>query len=158
MARAVYYHPGNEAVCRDALDAAVAADPNTFTIGGRLVILRAPDPRAYGFESWGGDLPATTSALPADIVKRAESLAWMVKAGGNGGYKRAKPPRDFCTDYLTQLRARYAARPLVGFARVPYMKEDGTITNHVGYDPHTGLYHDRSPTWFFLTPPPMPMP
>src|SRR5262249_19940044 len=105
----VYYFPGNEAACRDALDEVVGADPHTFTMGDKLVILRVPDQTTPEFEKWNGDLPGTTPVLPADIVERAEKLAWMRPARG-GGYKRSSPPRNFCTDYITQRRGRYGAR------------------------------------------------
>jgi hypothetical protein len=151
----IYYYPGNEAPCRDALDKVVAADPHTFTMGDKLVILRLPDLKAPEFESWSGDLPGTTPVLPADVVERAEKMAWMTRAGGKGGprYKRSKPPRDFCTDYITQRRGRYGARPLVGISRVPFMRDDGSIRNEIGYDPQTGIFHDRLPS---LTVPPSP--
>jgi hypothetical protein len=149
---AVHYFPGNEAACRDALDKVVAADPYTFTMGDKLVILRVPDQRTPEFEKWRGDLPGTTPVLPADIVERAERLAWMRPAKG-GGYQRSKPPRDFCTDYITQRRGRYGARPLTGISRVPFMRDDGSIRNEIGYDPQTGIFHDRAPN---LTVPPSP--
>jgi hypothetical protein len=141
---AVHYFPGNEAACRDALDEIVAADPHTFTVGDKLVILRVPDQTTPEFEKWNGDLPGTTQVLPADVVERAERLAWMRPARG-GGYKRSKPPRDFCSDYITQRRGRYSARPLVGISRVPFMRDDGSIRNEMGYDPQTGIFHDRAP-------------
>src|SRR5262249_52167908 len=110
-------------------------------------ILRVPDQDAYGLERWGGDLPGTTRALPADIIERAEKVAWMMRTGGKGEerYKRSKPPRDFCADYLIQRRGRYGARPLLGIARVPCMRDDGTISNQLGYDRQTGIFHDRIP-------------
>jgi putative DNA primase/helicase len=112
------------------------------------VILRVPDQDAYGLERWGGDLPGTTRALPADIIERAEKLPWMVRAGGKGDqrWKRGKPPRDFCGDYLIQRRGRYGARPLLGAARVPCIKDDGTIDNQLGYDSQTRIFHDRVPS------------
>ena len=123
----IYYYPGNEVPCRTALDKIVAADQSTFTSGDMLVILRVPDQNKSGLERWSGDLPGTTQALPADIIERAENLAWMTRTGGKGKqrWNRSKPPRDFCTDYITQRRGRYGARPLVGIARVPHMRDDG---------------------------------
>ncbi len=143
----IYYVPGNEPACRDALDRVVAADPATFTLGDTLVILRVPDRQACEFERWGSDLPGTSRALPADVIERAEKLSWMTPAGGKGErrYKRTKPPRDFCTDYITQRRGRYGARPLVSISRVPFMRDDGSIDNKVGYDLNTGTFHDRAP-------------
>jgi hypothetical protein len=86
----------------------VAADLSTFTSGDILTILRVPDQEKPGLERWGGDLPGTTPALPADIIERAERLNWMMPTGGKGEqrWKRCKPPRDFCTDYITQRRGR----------------------------------------------------
>jgi hypothetical protein len=143
----VLYVPGNEEVCRRALDRVVAADPNTFMLGDMLVILRVPDQKTQ-LPGWNDDLPASTPALAADVVERAEKLKWMVPAGGRGEprTKRRKPPRDFCSDYLVQRRSRYGARPLVGIARVPFMPMDGSINTECGYDPQTGIYHDRLPT------------
>ena len=143
----IYFYPGNEAVCRTALDKIVAADPSTFTSGDMLVILRVPDQKLPGLERWSGDLPGTTPALPADIIERAENLAWMTRTGGQGGqrWNRSKPQRDFCTDYITQRRGRYSARPLVGIARVPHMRDDGSVRTEIGYDPQTGIFVDRAP-------------
>ena len=143
----VNYVPGNEAACRTALDNVVAADLSTFTSGDILTILRVPDQEKPGLERWGGDLPGTTLALPADIIERAERMAWMAPAGGKGDlrWKRCKPPRDFCTDYITQRRGRYAARQLVGIARVPFIRDNGTIRVEPGYDPETGIFVDRAP-------------
>ena len=144
----IYYYPGNETACRTALDKIVAADQSTFTSGDMLLILRVPDPNKPGLERWSGDLPGTTQALPADIIERAENLAWMTRTGGKGEqrWNRSKPPRDFCTDYITQLRGRYGARPLVGIARVQHMRNDGSVRTEIGYDPETGIYVDRAPT------------
>lgn len=143
----VNYVPGNEVACRTALDNVVAADLSTFTSGDILTILRVPDQEKPGLERWGGDLPGTTPALPADIIERAERLTWMASTGGKGDlrWKRCKPPRDFCTDYITQRRGRYAARLLVGIARVPFIRDDGTIRAEPGYDPETGIFVDRAP-------------
>ncbi len=154
----VNYLPGNEVACRTALDNVVAADLSTFTSGDILTILRVPDQEKPGLERWGGDLPGTTPALPADIIERAERLKWMAPSGGKASsrdksedkgdqqrWKRCKPPRDFCTDYITQRRGRYAARLLVGIARVPFIRDDGTIRVEPGYDPETGIFVDRAP-------------
>ena len=143
----VNYVPGNEVACRTALDNVVAADISTFTSGDILTILRVPDQEKPGLERWGGDLPGTTPALPADIIERAERLNWMTPSGGRGErrWNRSKPPRDFCTDYITQRRGRYAARLLVGIARVPFIRDDGTIRAEPGYDPETGIFVDRAP-------------
>ena len=78
----VNYVPGNEVACRTALDNVVAADLSTFTSGDILTILRVPDQEKPGLERWGGDLPGTTPALPADIIERAERLKWMARSGG----------------------------------------------------------------------------
>jgi hypothetical protein len=152
----IYYIPGNETACREALDRVVAADPATFTLGDTLVILRVPDRQASEFERWGSDLPGTSRALPADIIERAEKLSWMTPVGGKGDrrYKRAKPPRDFCTDYITQRRGRYGARPLVSISRVPFMRDDGSIENRIGYDANTGTFHDRAPSLIIPQSPP----
>ncbi len=146
-ARAIYYYPGNESECRDALDGAVAEDAHTFTMGDKLVILRVPDQQVSEFENWSGDLPGTTAALPADIVERAEALTWMGPAGGKGGqrYKQIHPPRALCADYITQRRGRYRARPLLGVSRVPFMSDDGNLRSEVGYDPQTRIFYDRLP-------------
>ena len=93
----VNYVPGNEVACRTALDNVVAADLSTFTSGDILTILRVPDQDKPGLERWGGDLPGTTPALPADIIERAERLSWMAPTGGKGEqrWKRCKPPAIF---------------------------------------------------------------
>src|SRR5208282_3962852 len=124
-----------------------AADQSTFTSGDMLVILRVPDQKQPGLERWSGDLPGTTPALPADIIERAENLSWMTRTGGKGGprWNRSKPPRDFCTDYIPQRRGRYSARPLLGIARVPHMRDDGSVRTETGYDPETGIFVDRAP-------------
>lgn len=146
----VLFAPGNEEVCRQRLDAEVAADPRTFTLGdtaGPLGILRVPDQDALPLQTrWDGDLPGTTLAAPPDIMLRAERLKWM-KKGKSGPPYRIRPPRDFVSDYLTQMLGKYGARPLHGIARVPRIDEDGSIHFNSGYDQQTGLFHDRSPTF-----------
>jgi len=134
---------GNEVACRTALDMITAADPSTYTSGDGLVILRVPDRSKPGLERWSGDLPGTTPALPADIIERAERLVWMMPS--REGWKRGRPPRNFCADYIVQKRGRYGARPLCGIARVPYMADDGYIQSHDGYDQISGVFVDRPP-------------
>jgi hypothetical protein len=168
----IYYYPGNEEACRTALDRIVAADKSTFRSGDILTILRVPDRNEPALGRWSGDLPGTTRALAADVIERAEKLVWMVGARGTvaGGkeagskdagskdaagkdatdkgaerWKRGKPPRDFCTDYIVQRRGRYGARPLVGIARVPFMRDDGSTNAEPGYDVETGVFVDRAP-------------
>src|SRR5262249_29870311 len=142
--------PGNEEGCRNQLDRAVAADPCTYTLGdstGPLVILRAPDKEALPSETrWEGDLPGTTLAAPADVMERAERIIWMGRKGKREPYRR-RPPRDFITDYLTQMRGRYGARPLRGIVRVPRIDDSGTMHFNPGYDPQTGLFHDKLPAF-----------
>jgi hypothetical protein len=131
----------------------VAADPRTFTLGsptGPLVILRVPDKEALpSSTTWDGDLPGTTIALTADIMQRAERLRWMQRAGGKSEdrFNRTGPPRTFVGDYLQQMRGRYAAPPLRGVGRVPRIDDTGIIHFISGYDPKTGLFHDRSPSF-----------
>ena len=141
--------PGNEVKCRYLLDGIVAADPCTHTLGdptGPLVILRVPDKEALPSETrWEGDLPGTTLAAAADVMERAERMIWMKK--GQWGPYRIRPPRDFISDYLTQMRGRYRARPLRGIVRVPRIDESGKIHFNSGYDLQTGLFHDKSPTF-----------
>src|SRR5262249_4461960 len=141
--------PGNEEDCRSRLARVVAADPWTYTLGdptGPLVILRVPDREALPSETrWEGDLPGTTLASPADVMERAERITWMSK--GKRGRYRIRPPRDFVTDYLTQMRGRYGARPLRGIVRVPRIDDSGKIHFNSGYDAQTGLFHDKSPTF-----------
>ena len=144
--------PGNEDKCRKLLDRVVAADPRTYTLGdptGPLVILRVPDADTLPPETqWKGDLPGTTLATPADVMQRAERIRWMRK-GKNGKY-RARPPRDFISDYLTQMWGQYGARPLRSIVRVPRIDDRGEIRFDSGYDPQTGLFHDKSPTFDVL--------
>ncbi len=143
--------PGNEEKCRKLLDCVVAADPRTFTLGdptGPLVILRVPDKDALPPETrWEGDLPGTTLATPADIMQRAEQLEWKQRAGGKSANRvvRTHPPRGFVADYLTQMRGQYGAPPLRGIVRVPRIDDLGEIHFVLGYDPETGLFHDKSP-------------
>jgi putative DNA primase/helicase len=147
--------PGNEEDCRKKLARIVAADPLTYTLGDRagpLVILRIPEAKALPQQTrWEGDLPGTTLAATADIMERAERLIWMKK--GQWGPYRIRPPRDFISDYLTQLRGRYEARPLRSIVRVPYIDDTGQIHFTSGYDPQTGLFHDKSPTFPVLPKP-----
>jgi putative DNA primase/helicase len=144
--------PGNEKKCRKLLDRVVAADPRTYTLGdptGPLVILRVPDADTLPPETqWKGDLPGTTLATPADVMQRAERIRWMRK-GKNGTY-RARPSRDFISDYLTQMWGQYGARPLRSIVRVPRIDDRGEIRFDSGYDPQTGLFHDKSPTFDVL--------
>ena len=139
--------PGNEVKCRNLLDCEVAADPWTYTLGdptGPLAILRLPDKDALPPATrWEGNLPGTTLAAPADVMERAERLIWMKK--GKWGPYRVRPPRDFVSDYLTQMRGRYRARPLRSIVRVPRIDESGKIHFNSGYDAQTGLFHDKSP-------------
>jgi hypothetical protein len=142
----VHFAPGNERKCREALDRAVASDNRTFVLGeaGPLAILRLPEEESFSDGiRWNADLPGTTLAATADIMERAESLCWMRQT--EKGFRRARPPRDFVGDYLTQMRGRYRARTLRGLARVPRIDDDGNIALVHGYDPATGLYHDRVP-------------
>jgi putative DNA primase/helicase len=154
---AVHYFPGNEQACREALDRVVAADDLVFTLnGGPLVILRVPNESALPKEAvWGGDLPATTLATPADIMERAEKLSWMYRTGSRGEQRwvRRKPPRQFVADYLVQMRSKYRARLLTGISRVPRIDDDGQVHFEAGYDAKTGLYHDQTPA-FSLPPAP----
>ena len=60
---------------------------------------------------------------------------------------RTRPPRDFISDYLTQMRGQYGAPPLRSIVRVPRIDDDGNIHFTSGYDPQTGLFHDKSPTF-----------
>jgi hypothetical protein len=157
--REVHFFPGNEEKCRKQLDREVAADPLTYTLGdpaGPLVILRAPNKDALPRKTkWEGDLPGTTLAATADIMQRAERLIWGQRAGGKGEKRivRTPPPRTFVGDYLIQMRGQYGAPPLVGTARVPRVDDDGTIHFVSGYDPTTGLFHDRLPSFnIALTP------
>jgi hypothetical protein len=143
-----HFVAGNEEQCRKLLDQVVAEDRRTFTLGdsaGPLVILRVPDqdslPRGA---RWDSDLPGTTLATPADIMQRAERLAWM-QPGKGGALVRKRPPRDFIADYLIQMRGQYGAPLLRGVVRVPRIDEQGEIYFVSGYDPHTGLFHDNSP-------------
>jgi putative DNA primase/helicase len=145
----VRFLPGNEAACREALDKIVAADERTFVLdrGGPLAILRVPDKEALEVGvRWEGDLPGTTLATSADIMERAERIKWM-RTNKDGFLHRARPPRDFVNDYLTQMRGRYRARVLRGTARVPRIDDNGDIHFISGFDPTTGLYHDRTPTF-----------
>jgi hypothetical protein len=150
---AVVFAPGNEEQCRKQIDRIVAADPRTFTLGspsGPLVILRVPDKEELpSCTTWDGDLPGTTIALTADIMQRAERLRWMQRAGGKSEdrFIHTGPPRAFVGDYLQQLRGRYAAPPLRGVGRVPRIDDTGIIHFISGYDPRTGLFHDRSPSF-----------
>jgi putative DNA primase/helicase len=143
------FDPGNEADCRSKLARIVAADPCTYTLGdpsGPLVILRVPDKEALPQETrWEGDLPGTTLAAPADVMERAERITWM-RTGQWGPY-RIRPPRDFISDYLTQMRGRYRVRPLRSIVRVPRIDGSGEIHFTSGYDPQTGLFHDKSPSF-----------
>jgi putative DNA primase/helicase len=146
----VLFAPGNEDECRKQIDRAVAADPRTFTLGdptGPLVILRVPKEDELLPEiKWDSDLPGTTIAMTADIMQRAERLTWGQRAGGKGENRvvRTGPPRTFVGDYLTQMRGQYGARPLRSISRVPRIDDSGIIHFNSGYDPKTGLFHDRS--------------
>jgi putative DNA primase/helicase len=144
---AAVFVPGNEDECRKLLDCVVAADPQTYTLGdptGPLVILRVPDEDDLesGVE-WEGDLPATTLAMPADVMQRAERLVWK-RPNQNGFLVRVHPPRPFVGDYIPQMRGQYSARPLRGIVRVPRIDDDGEIRFVSGYDRRTGLFHDRA--------------
>ena len=147
------YAPGNEEECRKLIDRVVAADPRTFTLGdptGPLAVLRVPDKEALPPGTrWEGDLPGTTLATPADVMQRAERLVWKQRGGGKSQSRlvRTHPPRPFITDYLIQMRGQYGARPLRGIVRVRRIDDSGDVHFVSGYDPATGLFHDRSPTF-----------
>jgi putative DNA primase/helicase len=149
----VKFIPGNEENCRKLLDCVVAADQWTFTLGdptGPLVILRVPDKDALPKKTyWKGDLPGTTLAMSADVMQRAERIKWMRK-NEEGRFYRARPPRDFVNDYLTQMRSKYGARLLRSIVRVPRIDDCGNVHFKSGYDPETGLFHDQSPTFHVL--------
>ena len=147
--------PGNEEECRKLLDRVVAADPWTYTLGdptGPLVILRVPDKDALPPETrWEGDLPGTTIAAPADVMQRAERIIWMKK--GQWGPYRIRPPRDFITDYLTQMRGRYGARPLRSIVRVPRIDDSGKIHSIRAMTPRRGSSTiSHQPSTFCQTP------
>ena len=150
---AILFVPGNEEICRRRLAQVVAADPQTYSLGSRtgpLVILRVPEQDELPPETrWEGDLPGTTLAASADIMLRAERIPWLRK--GDSRIYRARPPRDFINDYLPQMQGRYGARPLRGIVRVPRIDGDGKIYFASGYDPQTGLFHDR-PLMFDVLP------
>ncbi len=147
--REVLNSPGNEEECRKQIDIIVAADPQTFTLGdptGPLVILRVPKKEQLPAKTkWDGDLPGTTLATPADIMQRAERLKWLQRAGGRGEdrFVRTGPPRAFVAEWLQQMRGQYRASPLQGITRVPRIDDNGIIHFISGYDPITGLFHDR---------------
>ena len=147
------YTPGNEEECRKLIDRVVAADRRTFTLGdptGPLVVLRVPEKDALPLGTrWEGDLPGTTLAKPPDIMQRAEGLVWKQRGGGKSQSRlvRTHPPRPFVADYLIQMRGQYGAPPLRGIVRVPRIDDNGEIHFISGYDPHTGLFHDRSPVF-----------
>jgi hypothetical protein len=149
----VKFIPGNEEECRKVLDRVVAADARTYTLGdptGPLVILRVPDKDALPPGTrWEGDLPGTTLATPPDVMQRAERIKWMRK-GEDGRFRRARPPRDFISDYLTQMSGQYGARPLRGIVRVPRIDDSGNIHFNSGYDTETWLFHDQSLTFDVL--------
>jgi hypothetical protein len=109
--------------------------------------MRVPDKDALeDGVRWEGDLPGTSLATSADIMERAETISW-IKKNEKGNFYRARPPRDFINDYLPQMRGRYGARVLRGIARLPRIDDNGDIHLVTGYDPTTGLYHDRTPTF-----------
>ena len=88
--------------------------------------------------------------MPPDIMQRAERMEWMQNAGGKGGPRlfRTSRRRAFVGDYLVQMRGQYGAlRPLRGIVRVPRIDDRGEIHFVSGYDPETGLFHDKSPTF-----------
>ena len=142
-----------------------------FTQGSRsgpLVVLRVPDEDAMpeGTSWGGGDLPGTTIATPADIMRLAEGMTWLAsrmlrtnkqktsakEAEDDTGAKgtklvRTHPPERPVNNYITQMRGEYSARPLVSIARVPPMDDVGDINFIHGYDPETGLYHDQTPVF-----------
>ena len=68
-----------------------------------------PDQEKPGPERWGGDLPGTTPALPADIIERAERLTW------NGPVQAAKAPSG-CVGVMTRVGS--GASPLAIFVRI----------------------------------------
>ena len=150
----VLFAPGKEVECRKQIDRAVAADPQTFTLGdptGPLVILRlAKQDELPPKTKWDCDLPGTTVAMTADIMQRAERLTWGQRAGGKSEKRviRTGPPRAFVGDYLTQMRGQYGAAPLRGIARVPRIDTAGIIHFISGYDPITGLFHDSVPRFY----------
>ena len=77
------------------------------------------------------------------------------RAGGKSEKRiiRTGPPRAFVGDYLIQMRGQYGAPPLRGIARVPRIDDNGIIHFMSGYDPATGLFHDRLPSFHIpLTP------
>src|SRR5205807_5639598 len=124
-----------------------------FTLGdptGPLVILRVPkEDELPPKTKWDCDLPGTTLAMAADIMQRAERLTWGQRAGGKGEKRivRTGPPRAFVGDYLIQMRGQYGALPLRGIVRVPRIDSSGKIHFISGYDPKTGLFHFRSPSF-----------
>ena len=140
------FEPGNEEFCRKLLDQAVAADDRTFTQGdhgGPLIVLRVPDEETLPSDTkWGGDLPGTTLATPADVVERAQRVPWYRRGKGKG-LVRIHAPRQFASDYLTQMRGRYGAAVLTGISRVPDIEDDGTVQFLLGHDRRSGLYYDR---------------
>ena len=142
----IYYHPGNEAVCRTALDKIVAADPSTFTSG-----------ESSSSYAWTRISPAWKDGAviyrvppwrsPRHYRTRGK-LAWMTRTGGSGqSWNRGKPQRDFCTDLHHPTARPLSAPPLVGIARVPHMRDDGSVRTEIGYDPQTGIFVDRAPKW-----------
>ena len=83
--------------------------------------------------------------MTADIMQRAERLTWGQRGGGKSGKRvdRTGPPRAFVNDYLIQMRGQYGAPPLRSIVRVPRIDDTGIIQFMSGYDPKTGLFHDR---------------
>ena len=81
---------------------------------------------------------------------RAERLKWMQRAGGKSKNRiiRTGPPRAFVNDYIPQMRGQYGAAPLRGIVRVPRIDDAGDVHFTPGYDPTSGLFHDRSPNFY----------
>jgi len=143
------YEPGNEEECRQQLDRVVAADPRTYTLSepsGPLSYCACRKkircrPKLAG-----------RATFPALRLPRQRTSCSAPNDYNGCGAPEVRMAADFTARATTRLRRRlpspdarqYQARPLLGIARVPRIDNRGEVHFVSGYDPETGLFHDRS--------------
>ena len=140
--------PGNEEDCRTKLARVVAADPCTFTLGdpsGPLVILRVPDKEDLAGGNAMGRRPAGHDAC---YCRRCDG------AGGADYLDEGRPDGDriaFAHRAISLMitSRRCAADTERGLCEVlcecRASMTTAIFTSYSGYDPQTGLFHDKSP-------------
>jgi hypothetical protein len=116
----------------DVLAEALAATGRYFQSAGRLVTLN----RVHGSGVAIQEVSATS------LLRDLDSLViWQRIDKRSGDWVRCETPTRHCRLMLDSVRHQQL-QPLLGVARQPYLRADGTLCVTAGYDRNTGLFGD----------------